>query len=257
MIRIFLPSEELASEEALITGDNARHLSLVLRVQPGDVITAFDGKGYKYECNIIDIHKKGIQAKVMSRTPYSVESPIAISLAQGIAKGEKMDLIIQKSTELGVYGIIPVITERSQVRHTHKLERWRKIALFASQQSGRDRVPEIQDPVNLEEFLSRQMTPAAKGYIEDIKGVRLENSACMMLSERQEDKNLKQTLLTLKDITQLTLLVGPEGGFSNKEVKAAVDRGFREVSLGPRILRTETAPITAISIIQYELGDVG
>ena len=101
------------------------------------------------------------------------------------------------------------------------------------------------------------MTPAAKGYIEDIKGVRLENSACMMLSERQEDKNLKQTLLTLKDITQLTLLVGPEGGFSNKEVKAAVDRGFREVSLGPRILRTETAPITAISIIHYELGDVG
>jgi 16S rRNA (uracil1498-N3)-methyltransferase len=257
MIRIFLPPEELTSEEVLITGNNARHLSLVLRVQPGDVITAFDGRGYKYEGIVIDTHKREIRVKVTGRTLYSVESPLEITLAQGIPKGEKMDLIIQKSTELGVHRIIPVITERTQVRHTHKVERWRKISLSASQQSGRDRVPAIQDPVDLEEFLSRPMTLAAKGSIEDIAGARSENSARVILSEGRDDRNLKQTLTGLHGIKELTILVGPEGGFSPGEIEAAGDRGFIEVSLGPRILRTETAPITAISIIQYELGDMG
>jgi 16S rRNA (uracil1498-N3)-methyltransferase len=257
MIRIFLPPEDISPETVNITGDQARHLVLVLRAKPSDMITVLDGKGYKYECRILSVHKRGVSAEVLNREPYSTESPVWITLAQGIAKGDRMDLIIQKSTELGVRKIVPVITERSQVKRTNKTERWRKIGISAAQQSGRDKVPDIDEPVTMEEYLSLQITSSAKGYIEDIKGVNLGPSANIILSEEYKMRKLKAVLKGLKAPIHITLLVGPEGGFSKEEVRAAVEKGFIEVSLGPRILRTETAPITAISIIQYELGDMG
>jgi 16S rRNA (uracil1498-N3)-methyltransferase len=255
MARLFLPLEQLASDQVTITGDQARHLALVLRSQPGDTVTVFDGNGCKYECRLTVVHKKEVQAEIIEKSPYSIESPLAITLAQGIAKGEKMDFIIQKSTELGVSKIIPLITERSQVRHTHKTGRWRKIALSASRQSGREKVPEIEEPATLDNCLDELISPAARGYIEDIKGVKLDSGTCIILSEEYKTRNLKQILTSANDTSRITILVGPEGGFSKEEVSAAVEKGFTEVSLGPRILRTETAPIAAISIIQYELGD--
>lgn len=257
MIRIFLPPDQLKSNEIVITGDNAKHLVLVLRVRPGEPITIFDGQGYKYECTVTQVYKKEVTAAVNNKSPYSVESPVSISLVQGIAKGHKMDFIIQKSIELGVNRIIPVFTERSEVRHTHKIDRWSKIALSASQQSGRDRIPEISPPARLEEYLSSQITPSARGYVEDIKGVKQDPAISIILSERHNERNLKKVLSSVKDTRHITILVGPEGGFSKEEIDTAVDKGFIEVSLGPRILRTETAPISAISIVQYELGDVG
>jgi 16S rRNA (uracil1498-N3)-methyltransferase len=123
MIRIFLPPEQLSPEQIIITGDQARYLTSVLRVKPGESLTIFDGLGFKYSCRIIKCHKKEVVAKRIKKERYSAESSISITLAQGIAKGGRMDLIIQKSTELGVKKIIPLITERSQVRHTHKLDR--------------------------------------------------------------------------------------------------------------------------------------
>jgi len=240
MIRLFLPPEKLTSKKIIITGQQARYLSLVLRVKPGDPLTILDGSGYKYSCNILKCHKKEVLVERIKKEPYSAESPISITLAQGIAKGDKMDLIIQKSTELGVMKIIPLITERSQVRHTEKVERWRKIAVSASQQSGRKKTPEVTEPVNFKEFFARQGT----GY-----GI--------IFSEEEKEQNLKKTLDDFQGITDITLLIGPEGGFSNDEKNTAIQKGFISASLGPRILRTETAPITAISIIQYELGDMG
>ncbi len=248
MTRIFLPPEILASEQIVITGDHARHLSLVLRVKPDEPLTIFDGNGFKYSCKVVHVHKKEVIAKKIKKEPYSVESDVSITLAQGIAKGEKMDFIIQKSTELGVNKIIPLITKRSQVRHTEKIERWRKIALSASQQSGRDKVPQIDKPISFKEFLYPALEKVYEGGFST-KGI--------IFSESKEERNLKQVLTGFQDIKQITLLVGPEGGFSKEEVTVAVEKGFIEVSLGPRILRTETAPITAISIIQYELGDMG
>jgi len=161
MTRIFLPPDQLTSNTITITGDNARHLSLVLRIKPGESIIVFDGQGYRYECTVQNVHKKEIIAQLNKKEPYSVESSLSITLVQGIARGEKMDFIVQKSTELGIHKIIPLITERSQVRNTQKIERWRKIALASSQQSGRDRVPEIKEPVSLSDFLNMNNPPSS------------------------------------------------------------------------------------------------
>lgn len=251
MTRIFLPPEELQSDNIVITGTNARHLSLVLRIQPGKKIVIFDGQGYKYECTITQAHKKKVIAVIDAKKECSVESPVSIILAQGLPKADKMDLIIQKSTELGVRSIAPLITEHSQAGYTEKVKRWRKIALSASQQSGRDRIPDIYDPIDFDIFIAKKFSLLEKGYDLKLpfKG--------LIFSEGENDRNLKQVLSEIKnEVHHIIILIGPEGGFSKKEVTAAVDNGFVEVSLGPRILRTETAPLTALSIIQYELGDI-
>jgi 16S rRNA (uracil1498-N3)-methyltransferase len=240
MIPIFLSPDELTANKVSITGDNARHLSLVMRVQPGDSIAILDGRGKRYICKVLAVHKKEVTAEKIREELFSAESPISITLAQGLSKGDRMDFAIQKSTELGAKKIVPVITERSQLRSTEKISRWRKIALSASQQSGREVVPEISDAVDLKKFFDSLSPDGDK----------------LILYESHEERNLKNVLSGLKDIKKITLLVGPEGGFSKDEVISAVENGFIAVSLGPRILRTETAPIAAISIIQYELGDM-
>ncbi len=257
MTRIFLQPEDISSDIVTITGDQARHLALVLRLKPSDMVSVLNGTGYEYECRIISAHKKEIRAEVLSKAPYSAESPVSITIVQGISKGERMDIAIQKSTELGATRFIPVTTKRTQVKQTQKVERWKKIALSAAQQSGRDKLLDIDEPVSLEEYLSNQVTPSAKSYIEDIKGVELEPSANIILFEEHRDRNLKQVLKGLDGVKQITVLIGPEGGFTKDEVAAAEEKGFIRASLGPRILRTETAPITVLSIIQYELGDMG
>jgi 16S rRNA (uracil1498-N3)-methyltransferase len=251
MIRLFIPPESISSNSITIVNDQSRYLSLVLRVQPGNNITVLDGQGYKYDCKLETVHKKEVVAKILNKTPYSVESPVSIVLAQGLPKADKMNLIIQKSTELGVRCIAPLITEHSQVRYTEKVGRWRKIALSASQQSGRDRIPDIYDPIDFDKFISKKFSLLEKGLDRKLP------LKCLIFSEGENDRNLKKVLSEIKnEAHKIILLIGPEGGFSKKEVTAAVDNGFIEVSLGPRILRTETAPLAALSIIQYELGDI-
>lgn len=240
MPRIHLPPEKLTEHSISITGDQARHLAIVLRAVAGDSITVLDGSGFKYECRILSVHKKEVTAEIIGRTPYSAESPLRITLAQGIPKGEKMDLIIQKCTELGVHKVIPVVTERSQVRHSEKTERWNKIALSAAQQAGRDRIPVVTDPVSMRDFLDDP---------DIVKGI--------MFFEDERSCSLKHALKGFVRDDPLSLLIGPEGGFAESEVRNAVEKGFDTVSLGPRILRTETAPITAISILQFLFGDIG
>lgn len=246
MTRIFLPPEQLVSKEIIITGENARYLSLVLRAKPGESVTILDGHGVKHICKILSVHKNGVSVEKTKEEYYSSESPISITLIQGLPKGDKMDLIIQKSTELGVNKIVPLFTERSQIRSTDKVTRWRKIALFASQQSGREIVPEIMEPMDFNKLSDTQSSTFE--YLGALK---------LLFSESCEEKNLKQVLNNCHKINNILLLVGPEGGFSKHEISLAVAKGFTEVSLGPRILRTETSPITAISIIQYVLGDIG
>ncbi len=254
MIRLFLPPERLTSKEISITGDDARHLALVLRADTGDPVTILDGRGFSYECRLLTVHKKEVRAEIIAKAPYSAESPVSITLAQGLPKGSKMDLIIQKATELGVNRIVPLITERSQVRSTGKTDRWRKIARSASQQSGREKIPKIDEPVDFKEFIndislnSSPLSKADKGEF---------THAGIILSEDEKERNLKKIFNGFQGTTGITLLIGPEGGFSKDEVSTAIQKGFMSATLGTRILRTETAPISAISIIQYELGDIG
>jgi len=270
MMRLFLPPEKLSQREIIIGGENARYLSLVLRVKSGEELIIFDGSGYRYICKILDVHKKEVIVEKIKKEAHSAESPVSIILAQGLPKSDKMDFIVQKSTELGVNKIIPLITERSQIRHTAKGERWRKIALSASQQCGRERVLDIGEIVEFEEFIKR-----FKIYVENTDSVipmktgiqkekeldscfrRNDKKKGIIFSEEHKERNLKKILNSFKETTHIALLIGAEGGFTHKEVKFAVEKGFIEASLGPRILRTETAAITAISIIQYELGDLG
>jgi 16S rRNA (uracil1498-N3)-methyltransferase len=285
MTRLFLPPEKLAGEKIIITGDEARYLSLVLRMKAGEQFVIFDGCGQRYICRILQMHKKKVVVEKIKNEPCSAESPISITLAQGLPKNDKMDLIVQKSTELGVRRIIPLITERSQVRHTEKVERWRKIALSASQQCGREKIPVIDGPVEFANFLlnivegDEGVIPAKAGIQRTRVGaihelplpdspVKPENDEPtdkafskktplkLIFFEEQKGNNLKEVLTSFRDKENVTLLIGPEGGFSNDEVSASVEKGFIKASLGPRILRTETAPIAAISIIQYELGDI-
>jgi 16S rRNA (uracil1498-N3)-methyltransferase len=150
-----------------------------------------------------------------------------------------MDLIVQKTTELGINKIIPLITRYSQVKHTTKVERWRKIALSASRQSGREKVPFIAEPILFRDFFSTY-----------------KNTNGLIFSEKEENRKLREVLTGFKNFKEITLIVGPEGGFSQEEVTSSIEKGFTAVSLGTRILRTETAPITVLSIIQYELGDM-
>ena len=241
MTRIFLSPEDISSDIVTITGDQARHLALVLRLKPSDMVSVLNGTGYEYECRIVSAHKKEIRAEVLSKAPYSAESPLSITIVQGISKGERMDIAVQKSTELGATRFIPVITERTQVKQTQKVERWRKIALSAAEQSGRDKILDIDEPTQLEKFLD-SITPVSAGII---------------FFEEKRERNLKEVLSGFKGTKEITILIGPEGGFTKEEVATATEKGFIVASLGPRILRTETAPITALSIIQYELGDMG
>lgn len=229
----------LSSKEVIITGEKARYLCTVLRIQPGESISVFDGHGHRHLCRILKVYKKVVVAEKIKEEQYSTESPLQITIAQGIPKSDKMDLIIQKSTELGVRRLIPLITERSQIRHTKKTMRWKRVAISASQQSGRETIPEIEEPVDFKEFINRQ---------EVYKGI--------IFSEEERERNLKKILKGFKGAIEFFLLIGPEGGFSKEEIAQAVKKGFIKASMGPRILRTETAAITALGIIQYELGDV-
>lgn len=254
MIRLFLPPQKLISGKITVTGDDARHLSLVLRLKPEDVIAVLDGTGHRHTCKIISIHKKEVVIERIGSEPCRTEPVISVTLAQCLPRGNKMDLIIQKTTELGVTRIIPLISERSQVRSTGKISRWRKIAHSASEQSGRGKIPEVANPAMIAGFLESltHSPPLLKDQENPIT-----TRGRIILSEYEEERNLRAILRGLDDTSDILLLVGPEGGFSDDELSGAIRKGFVSASLGPRILRTETAPIAALSIIQYELGDMG
>jgi 16S rRNA (uracil1498-N3)-methyltransferase len=240
MIRLFLPPETLTSKKIKITDENARYLFNVLRINTGEILMIFDGSGHRYLCRALKVHRKEVLAEKIKEEKHSVESPLRVTIAQGIPKGEKMEMIIQKSTELGVKRVIPLITKRSQVKHTEKISRWRKIATSASQQSGREIIPVIEEPVDFREFINR-----AQRY----RGI--------IFYEEEKQRRLKEILKELYNEDEIFLLIGPEGGFSGEEVDQSIKRGFITASLGPRILRAETAAITALSLLQYELGDMG
>jgi 16S rRNA (uracil1498-N3)-methyltransferase len=169
------------------------------------------------------------------------ESDLDITLVQGLLKGEKMDFVIQKATELGVTSIVPVVTERSQLRETRKFPRWKKITEEASRQSGRTRIPEVCEACCFDDLFNVPALTAGKG---------------IMFWEQGGEK-LPEVIEKLSHADKIVLLIGPEGGFSEKEAMLASEKGFLTATLGSRILRAETAAISAVSIIQFALGDLG
>jgi 16S rRNA (uracil1498-N3)-methyltransferase len=240
MRRVFIDEADLRNKPVVVTNEKAHYLFSVLRCRPGDLLIATDEKARSYTARILTISKKEVNLEITGEYSAGTESGLKITLVQGLLKGEKMDLVIQKTTELGVDIIIPVITERSQIRDTRKLPRWKKIAAEASRQSGRSVIPEIPGHFAFTEVFDTDMV-SGQGII---------------FWEREKE-GLANVIREFRQRDRIVLFIGPEGGFSEAEILLASERGFVTASLGSRILRAETASIAAVSIIQYTLGDLG
>lgn len=235
---IFIPPEDIQTETQIpLSIDKSHYLTSVLRSRKGDIVTIIDGRGKAYKAEIITVSNKKAFVKIVSEIVVDTESPFNLVLCQGILKGEKMDMVIQKTTELGIKEIIPIITERSVVRQTRKTGRWRKIAEEAAEQCGRAVIPVIHEPMEY----SKALSVATDGFIF------WEQGGQPLLEIFQKTK--PQSLIP----NPLFLFIGPEGGFTSEEVAQAEQKGLVRTTLGRRILRAETAAIAAVTLAQFLL----
>ena len=242
----FIKKVQIKDHHIEIRGELLRHLRASLRVQRGERIFCVDEDAGCYTVVVTHVGKDLLTGDVTEEVKRGEGPAVYIHIVQAIPKGPRLDFIIEKATELGASAITPVMTERSVVRIEkervgEKLKRWSRIALESAQQSGRWDVPEIAPPVTLSEFL----TSFKKADLN------------LLLWEGEKRVTIKDVLKGAQEAKSVTVLIGPEGGFSEDEVEKAVEKGFVSVSLGELILRTETAPIAALSILQYEFGGVG
>jgi len=247
MHKFFVSDDMINDGKIFIKGEDVEHIYKVLRLRAGDTIAVSDGKSSEYICRISTLDKKLVTCDIVEKNNITTEPPLRVHLYQGIPKAAKMDLIVQKCTELGIDEIVPVETERIVVKSRHdrefdnKLTRWRRIAEEASKQSNRGRIPKVSDPVKYSDVIER-----LPGY--DI---------VVLPYEKENSTGLKQILKGKNIINTIAVIIGPEGGFTKDEVEMATSKGAVAVTLGPRILRTETAGFACLSIIMYELGDIG
>ena len=239
--RIYLNQTLAANSQIQLSDDAFGHVVRVLRLGNGDAITLFNGTDSEYQATLIDVGKKKAFADIGEARQVTNESPLNIHLGQGISRGDRMDFTLQKSVELGVSTITPLFTERCGVKLTgdrlkKKQEQWQKIVISACEQSGRSFVPKVKTPVPLNEWLNQQ-TDALK----------------INLHPRAEHSIMT---LPVENVQKARLLIGPEGGLSDEEIQTARDADFTDVLLGPRVLRTETAALTAITALQCRFGDL-
>jgi 16S rRNA (uracil1498-N3)-methyltransferase len=239
LIRVHVDAALAEGAHVALDGSAAAHARRVLRLEAGDAVTLFNGDGADYPSRIAGFGRGTVEVSVEGRRPARAESPLAVTLVQGIARTERMDLVVQKATELGVTAIVPVLTARSIVRldrgtRERKLAHWRGIAVAACEQCGRARIPGIAEPVTLAERL------VAPG-----------DGARLLLSPDADDA----LAAAGRGLGAAELLVGPEGGLEDGEREAAIAAGFRACRLGPRVLRSETAAIAALAVLQTVAGD--
>lgn len=243
-IRIFVPDLQAHSNDNIVAlpDQAAAHVSRVLRLRVGDALTVFDGRGGEHSAQLESIAKREVTVRLGTHSPIERESPLAVTLIQGLARGEKMDYIIQKATELGVARIIPVATARSVVqldddRGNRKRQHWRAVAAAACEQCGRNRLPEITEPCSLEQVWQSSALPTLR----------------LLLSPRAQT-GIANALIPRP--VELAVLIGPEGGLDPEEEVRAENAGFRSVTLGPRVLRTETAGLAVLAAVQSLAGDL-
>ena len=248
----FFTSKELISENiGKIIGDDVKHIMKVLRLAPGEEVILNNCEGIEYLAKIDRVNKQEVILDIIETIEGSNESDIKITLYQGLPKSQKMDLIVQKGTELGIYEFKPVITSRVDVKlkgEFKKLDRLNRISLEAAKQSKRSIVPKVLDPMNFNDVLEEMDSL-------DLMLVPYENAEGFGI--KTLINNLKKENINLNDIKTVGILVGPEGGFEEDEIIKLKDKGAHIITLGKRILRTETAGFVAASLIQYELSDLG
>jgi 16S rRNA (uracil1498-N3)-methyltransferase len=242
LTRVFVDAVLAAGHELLLPDSVAAHLGRVLRLEVGDHCVLFNGDGHDYAARIIVLGKRELRVAIDHAVAVARESPLSITLLQGIARGEKMDLILQKATELGVAAIAPLWSQRSEVkldeaRAAKRLAHWRAVVIAACEQSGRAHVPEVAAPVSLAPAMAALPAGGLK-LILDPEG------------------ELGLGTLTLAPAMPLVLAAGPEGGWSPEDREQLRGAGFAGLRLGPRILRTETAGLAAIAALQARFGDL-
>lgn len=240
MPRFFLEPQELGGSEAVIRGEDARHIVSALRMQPGDGLTLCDGAGRDYPAEILPgATSREVSARLGAPRPSRSEVPVELVLYLALSKGEKMDWVVQKATELGAWRLVPVLTRYCVSRPDKagcekKRQRWQKIARQAAMQSGRGRIPEVEPVVALEQALDQ-----------------CDAQLRLFCYEGERGRTLRAALQGPRP-QSVALLTGAEGGFSPEEAERIVGAGFCPVSLGPRILRCETAPLAALSALVYQ-----
>jgi len=243
--RIFSPTPLSASSRIDLSAEAARHVSQVLRMQPGQELVLFDGSGGEYPASIETISRNKLSVTTHEHRATERESSLRLTLWHGLCRGERMDSVIQKATELGAHAIQPVVTQRSTVkipadRAEKRLGHWRGIIVSACEQCGRNQLPSIKAPMAFADLLE------SVGSFDQA-----------LLLDPRGGENLATSLSRMPENGRLLICTGPEGGFSEPESIAAVSASMHLVHIGPRVLRTETAPVTALSIAQLIAGDLG
>ena len=236
--RVFTSQSLLSAASIELTGSTSHYLTRVLRLSEGDCVVLFNGDGHDYSARIVEVRSRCVEVRVFESKLPGNESPLKITLVQAIGRGERMDYALQKATELGVYCIQPLISHRVGVRldasrQAKRLKHWQGVVVSACEQSGRAFVPEVKTPLTLLDWLSETG-----------------QSQRLVLAPFAKHKLLDISIAG----DSLDLLVGPEGGFTDDEIEAARANDVRAVSLGPRVLRTETAGPAAIAVLQAKTG---
>ena len=240
MPKFFFNKSDISRGQVQLFGEDEKHIKTVLRAREGEEITLCDGEGMDYQCRIASL-ERGVLLDILSQDVCETEPKTKITLYQGLPKADKMELIIQKCVELGVDRIVAVSTERAIVKldkkETKKLERWQKIAEAAAKQSGRGKIPEIGQQV----LKFKEAVAEAK-----------ELDGAIIPYEREQETGIRQFVQNFKG-ESVGVFIGPEGGFADEEIALAQENGITPITLGKRILRTETAGMTTTAILLYEL----
>jgi 16S rRNA (uracil1498-N3)-methyltransferase len=246
MRRFFVRPDDVGTQELRLRGDEADHLARVLRLGPGAQVVVFDGCGHEYMTVVERLETQEVVCRILFDVAPQSPPTVSIALGQGLPKADKFDWVIQKTTELGVSEIVPLITDRviphiSGPHMARKVGRWEKLAREACKQSGRATVPHLWPPTPLDTFLASCQSAKLK----------------LMLWEGEDTRLLRTVLAASAPVASVAMVVGPEGGLTPQEVTRGEDAGFLVVGLGKRILRTETAGVVAVALLQYQFGDLG
>ena len=262
MERFLVKPEDLNDSVVRVSGEEHKHLRTVLRLKAGDAVEVFDGAGRAYAGVLTDVSSDGSTVAIDRPVTDIRESPIKIVLGQGIPKSDKMDWITQKATELGVAAICPVSLTRCVVRldeetkKNSRRERWQKVAAEAAKQCGRTRVPEVMATRGLKDFL-RLISPGDLFLAPWEEGGRPLKEVFQSARPAGDAATLAGDAVAFADDAAVFILIGPEGGLTKEEIQACEQAGGKILTLGPRILRTETAGLALISALQYHWGDMG
>lgn len=247
MVTYFYVEPKNVEKDSLrIQGEEAKHLTQVLRKGEGDIVEVVDGEGMKYQVQVTAKGKDWVQGKIISQTRKENEPFAELTLAQGLIKGVRMDLLVEKITEIGVSSIIPLVTEKSLIKlekgskAISRVNRWKRIAISGMKQSLRSKLTEIRNPESFKELLTK-----LKDY-----------DLTLIASQSKGSKSLREILEGKKRLKKILLLVGPESGFTQEELDLSIKSGIIPVSLGSRRLRSETAGLVFSALVLHELGDL-